>query len=118
MTKSVLTIVIPIKADEIPTRTKQILSLSKNYWLGLTAMVLGDSKFEFRFRSSIQFLPLWSMDDRAEAEFRIAVAKYHHRLRQSELSSNWKIIRIYWSSGKGTGTAIDTTKNWALFKVP
>ena len=38
-------------------------------------MVLGDSYFEFRFRSII---PLWSMDDRAEAEFKIAVAKYHH----------------------------------------
>ena len=31
-------------------------------------------QFEFRFRSII---PLGSMDDRAEAEFKIAVAKYH-----------------------------------------
>ena len=40
-------------------------------------MVLGDSNFEFRFRSIIQFLLLWSMDDKAEAEFKIALAKYY-----------------------------------------
>ena len=46
------------------------------YWKEMstiTMMVLGDSKFEFRFLS---FILLWSMDDRAEAEFKIAVARY------------------------------------------
>ena len=33
-----------------------------------TLTVLGDSSFWFRFRSLIQFLPLWSMDDKAETE--------------------------------------------------
>ena len=33
-----------------------------------TMLVLGESSFRVRFRSVIQFLPLWSMDDKAEAE--------------------------------------------------
>ena len=31
-------------------------------------IVLVESSFWLRFRSTIQFLPLWSMDDKAEAE--------------------------------------------------
>ena len=42
-----------------------------------TVMVLGESSFWFRFRSTIQFLPLWSMDDKAEAEPRPLLAKYY-----------------------------------------
>ena len=42
-------------------------------------MVLGDSNLYFRFRSTIQFLPLWLMDDKAEAEIKTALAKYHQK---------------------------------------
>ena len=47
-------------------------------------IVLGEGNFWFRFRLFIQFLTLWSMgekvgklDNRAEAEFKIALAKYY-----------------------------------------
>ena len=43
-------------------------------------MVLYDSNFWFRFRSIIQFLPLWSMDDNAEAEQKNAVDQYYQLL--------------------------------------
>ena len=42
-------------------------------------MVLGESNFLFRFRLFIQFLPLWSMDEKVEAEPNTAVAKYYQR---------------------------------------
>ena len=42
-------------------------------------MVLGENSFWFRFRSAIQFLPLWSMDDKAEAEPKTVLGtKYYH----------------------------------------
>ena len=50
------------------TRLSSLSSLLHNL------MVLGDSNFEFRFRS---ITPLRSMVDRQEAEFKITVAKYH-----------------------------------------
>ena len=47
-------------------------------------IVLGEGNFWFCFRLFIQFLALWSMDEkmgkldnRAEAEFKTALAKYH-----------------------------------------
>ena len=40
-------------------------------------MVLGNSNFYFRFHSVIQFFPLWSMDDKTEAEPKTALAKYY-----------------------------------------
>ena len=40
-------------------------------------ILLVQSSFWFRFRCIIQFLPLWSVNDRAEAEFKIVVAKYY-----------------------------------------
>ena len=40
-------------------------------------IVLSESSFWFRFRSVIQFLPLWSMDDKAEAELKTVFAKYY-----------------------------------------
>ena len=40
-------------------------------------MVLVDSNFEFRFRSIMQFSPLWSMDDKAEVEPKITLDKYY-----------------------------------------
>ena len=43
-----------------------------------TWMVPGESSFWFPFRSTIQFLPLWSMDDKAEAEPKPLLAKYYH----------------------------------------
>ena len=49
-----------------------------------TVIILGEGNFWFHFRLFIQFLALWSMnekvgilDNRAEAEFEIALAKYH-----------------------------------------
>ena len=39
-------------------------------------LVLGDSNFCFRFRFIIQFLPLSSMDNKAETEPKTALAKY------------------------------------------
>ena len=39
-------------------------------------MVLGESNFEFRFRSIILFLPLLSMDEKQETEPKSALAKY------------------------------------------
>ena len=50
-------------------------------------IVLGEGNFWFRFRLFIQFLALWSMDEkvgkvdnRAEAEFKIALVKYYQYL--------------------------------------
>ena len=40
-------------------------------------IVLGENSFWFRFRFTIQFLPLWSIDDKAEAEPKTAPAKYY-----------------------------------------
>ena len=40
-------------------------------------IVLGDGNFWFRFHLFIQFLALWSMDEKAEAEPKIALAKYY-----------------------------------------
>ena len=39
-------------------------------------IVLGEGNFWFRFRLFIQFLPLWSMDEKSEAKPKIALAKY------------------------------------------
>ena len=39
-------------------------------------VVLIEGSFWFRFHSIIQFLPLWSILDKAEAEPKIAVDKY------------------------------------------
>ena len=66
-------------------------------------IVLGESSFWFRFPSIIQFFTLWSMDDKAEAEPKTALAKYYllpwagnHFLRCPSKyfrcwSSNWEI---------------------------
>ena len=51
-------------------------------------MVLGESSFWFRFPFIIQFLPLWSMDDKAEAEPKIVLAKYYEWISKS---ANWQI---------------------------
>ena len=47
-------------------------------------VVLGEANFWFRFRLFIEFLTLWSMDEklgklvnREEAEFKIALAKHY-----------------------------------------
>ena len=40
-------------------------------------IILGESSFWFCFRSVIQFLPFWAMDDKAQAETKIALAKYY-----------------------------------------
>ena len=40
-------------------------------------IVLGEGTFWFRFRSIIQFLALWSMDEKAEAEPKTALDKYY-----------------------------------------
>ena len=40
-------------------------------------MVLGDSSFWFRFRSIMLVLLLWSMDDKAEAEPKTALAEWY-----------------------------------------
>ena len=39
-------------------------------------IVLSDISFWFRFRSIIQFLAPWSVDDKAEAELKTVVVKY------------------------------------------
>ena len=41
--------------------------------------VLDESSFWFRFRSIIQFLQLWSMADKAEAEPKTALSKYYQQ---------------------------------------
>ena len=38
-------------------------------------IVLDEGTFWFRFRSIIQFLALWSMDEKAEAEPKTSLAK-------------------------------------------
>ena len=52
-----------------------------------TSIILDEGNFWFRFRLFIQFLALRSMDEkvgkvdnRAEAEFKIALVKYYHQL--------------------------------------
>ena len=41
--------------------------------------VLDESSFWFRLRSIVQFLPLWSKDDKAEAEPQTALDKYYQQ---------------------------------------
>ena len=50
----------------------------QKFLLFMDTVVLGENSFWFRFRSTIQFLPLWSMDDKAEVEPKIALAKYQY----------------------------------------
>ena len=42
-----------------------------------TIIVHGEGNFWFRFRSIIQFLPLWSIDDKAEADPKTALAQFY-----------------------------------------
>ena len=68
--------------------------------MGLVKLIiLGEGNFWFRFRLFIHFLALWSMDEkvgkldnRAEVEFKIALAKYYHCLLL--VDSHWAVIRI------------------------
>ena len=42
-------------------------------------IVLVERNFWFRFRFIIQFSPMWSIDDKAETELKIALDKYYPR---------------------------------------
>ena len=91
--ENVAQIILLAQNNDVPLDRQQFKTLDLKWhqfnWKSLTEalelltskkvkkMVLGDSNFYFRFRSIIQFLPLWYMDDKAEAEIKTALAKYH-----------------------------------------
>ena len=51
-----------------------------------SVIVLGEGNLWYRFCLFIQFLPLWSMDEKAEAEPKIALAKHCHSTVKAKYS--------------------------------
>ena len=73
-------------------------------------MVLGKSNFGFRYRSIIQFLPLWSMDDKAEAEPKTVLAKYYQsrnsiQIRTDQFDASNALKKIAQSARKFNAAA-------------
>ena len=65
-----------------------------HFWVKVGLMALGKSSFRFRFRPIIQFLPMWSMDDKAEGEPKTVLAKYY-RFYTSFSNAGMTCLRAY-----------------------
>ena len=100
--------VYPPRSPDMNTRLWFIPS-SMPFSLLFTSMVLGESSFWFRFRSTIQFLPLWSMDVKAEAEPKPLLAKYYPR--QVNLSPRFT-SSVFVSRLCGVTSAVQSGFQW------